>query len=299
MLEMLPPCQDTESPCQETERLYEELLSLHDLQLRAIRNPNMPQSDRLLYLALVETYPTIALGRPTAVSVWEMRKHAGWVSSSAASKFLAAMVAIGAITYDPGQYDPEEGTREGIITANLDIFLYPENFNTKDTEKRKKARQDAQKHRESLLVHNCEECGSSQIRYELLPKCGSCGHVHPAMEVQASQVTITPLEDDFMSDFVAPTELGEIPFPAPPDPETPLPVVPDVVYLPETPSPVAPADPETPWPEVATLDPPERCTRCGGKDFHLALSRDRWLCLDCGKPYPLYAGSEMLIYDRY
>ena len=200
-------------------RLYEQQLERDDIRTRAIRNPKMSAAYRLLFVSMLDTYTNILNGEKTAINVWQIRENAGWISERTVSYFLNDLQAIGALIYDPGQYSKDEEKREGFITTDIDIFPYPEKFDTRSTEGRKKARESEKEKRDAgrlaLLILQCENCGSSEIRYDLLPTCKECGHKHaPLTGIDASRLTIAlekadaagdmPGLDDFMHKEPAP-----------------------------------------------------------------------------------------------
>lgn len=178
------------------ERL-EQVVGEYDLVCRTLPNNNMSFGYRCLFIALNQTYPCLVDGTSTQVSVWEVRKAAGWASKDGATKFFRDMQSIGVFTYESGQYDKKEQERSGYLTPNPDVFPYPETFDTRSCENRKKERKAAQDRRdlalEALKRFNCENCGSMQLGY--IAKCESCGHIHTQdLPIPVAQIEVKPAE---------------------------------------------------------------------------------------------------------
>ena len=177
------------------EQDYERLLQWQDLVIRVLRNPKMSPVYRELYIALFDTYPDVLKGKAISVEAWRVRENAGWASESSATKFFQDLVSIGAFQYDPGRYKNDEGKRIGCLTPDPDIFPYPESFDTKGAEKRRKAKDAEEKKRKQFLnplqLFQCEECGSNDLVYDATARCKACGHVHaPIKDIPAANITI-------------------------------------------------------------------------------------------------------------
>ena len=196
----------TEVEYQSLEQQFEQAVEQQDLESRARCNRKITHADYRLYMSLISTYPQLLTGKPTSIRVWEVRENAGWVSEASASQFFQTMVTIGAFAYDPGKFSRDEQQRQGLVTADLKIFPYPEAFDMRSTESRKKKRESEKEKRDvmrlALLILQCENCGSSEIRYDLLPTCKECGHKHaPLTGIDASRLTIAPEKADAAGDM--------------------------------------------------------------------------------------------------
>lgn len=157
-----------------------------DLAARAMRNKNMSIAYRVMYIALVNTYPDVLKGVPVTVNICKIRENGGWVSESCGTKFMNALIALDAISYDPGKYDDKTNTRDGVIIANLSVFPFPEYFDTRKLEKetaaRKKQKGKLDDMRRAWLILHCEQCGSPEIEYAVRPVCKKCGHRHDIIQ---------------------------------------------------------------------------------------------------------------------
>lgn len=230
-------CQ-TPPAVEQSDLAYEALLSFADLVSRTIANRLMSPVNRLLYLSLIDLYPGILQGERTAVQVWQIREHAGWPAKASSAKFMQDLQAIGAFQYDSGKYDPRDEERIGYITPNPEIFPYPENFNTKDVEKRRLAREADEKRRKQfknpLQLLQCEECGSNNLVYDATARCLDCKHVHaPINSIPASMITIEAevieLADDPFFDDSPTLKVPVTPIPLAVHEELPQTPVPSVV----------------------------------------------------------------------
>lgn len=195
------------------EQEVERLLQWQDLVIRVLRNRKVSPVYRDLYIALFDTYPEVLVGQPVSIEPWRLRENAGWASESSATKFFQDMQAIGAFQYVAGKYDGKAGRVPGQLTPNPDLLPYPENFDTKGVERRRKAREAEEKRRKQfknpLQIMQCEECGSNNLTWEATPTCQDCHHIHSTIkDIPASAITIDAeiieIEDDIFLD--EPTE---------------------------------------------------------------------------------------------
>lgn len=167
-----------------------------DLVTRVVRNGKMSAAYRLLYISLIDTYPHLLFtGERTEVHPCEIREHAGWLSEKSAGNFLQDMTAIKAIEYESGSYNKKTKERTGYIKANVNTFPYPEDFDTKKTEARRKARDAEAKKRkeykETLKRFLCENCSSENLTYDVTAVCQSCGYVHETVkDIPAANIQI-------------------------------------------------------------------------------------------------------------
>lgn len=207
----------------EYQRKLEEAVEELDLITRAVQNPKFSDAYLRMYISLIDTYPQALTGEPTTVQVSEVRKNAGWKSERTATAFFNDMEkAVKAFEYDPGKYDKDDNSRVGTLTTDVEVFPYPEYFNTKEKGNHVKAREHSKSQREAvreaLLTLTCINCGSPDIEYGLLPTCKVCKHVHPMINhVPVDVIEINPdanveAEDDFDIAFTEP--------PPPPPPPT-------------------------------------------------------------------------------
>lgn len=199
---------------------YEKLFQWVDLVVRVIRNGKISPAYKCLYISLIDTYPQVLTGQRIEVAVHTIRENAGWVSKRSAGNFLQDMVTIDALEYDAGSYSQKENARPGYIQANIEMFSYPETFDMKNIERRRKAKEaEAKKRNEirhQLQILECEVCGSASIVNDVIATCKSCGHVHdPITDVPSALITIEAEvvelsdepeeeEDDFLDQAPAP-----------------------------------------------------------------------------------------------
>lgn len=179
-------------------RCLEQFVTEYDLICRALTSKKLSLADRLLYIALNQTYPCLIDGISTQVSVKKVREQAAWIGSNSATRFFRDMQSIGAFTYDDGTYDKKQKDRVGYLVPNPDIFPYPELMDTQSVQKREKERKAAKDKRdlvlEALKRFNCENCGSMQLGY--IAKCESCGHIHTQdLPIPVEQIEVKPAKD--------------------------------------------------------------------------------------------------------
>src|SRR6266704_3612179 len=126
----------------ELDQKIEEVVDEYDLVFMTIRNKHMSFAYRFMYLSLVESAPGLLNGLSMQINVYKIRVNAGWVSQASATNFFADMQTIGALKYDPGTYNRdepnEEERRKGHVIPNPDVFPFPERFDTRACEKRRK-----------------------------------------------------------------------------------------------------------------------------------------------------------------
>jgi hypothetical protein len=244
----------------ELEQRFESLVEVQDLWVRTIRNTKMTFADKLLYIALVDTYPGLLEGLTLRISVCLVRENAGWIAKNPAGNFFQDMQTIGALVYNPGVYEKKTNERMGTVIPLPDKFPYPETFDLKSVEKRRKAREEQSKKNKEMQAawrtFQCEACGSIDIRYDLIPLCGSCRHKHEAVkDIEASRITIADAEEGDESDaWEASDPKGH--------------------------------------PSTESI-PPLRCHKCGNvrvDQWKKNLLRNRWQCIGCNSfaPFPLY-----------
>lgn len=171
------------------------LLSLVDVMVRAMRNPKIPDAYVRLYDCLVEKFPQLLEGETVLFQVHELREAAGWKSKRLTASFLKALVEIGAIQYDMGNFNKSANQRTGTIVPNEEIFPYPETFDLRQTKEAKKARESArEKQRElkaALLPVECPQCGNAHLLYDITAKCPDCGHVQePYVGIPSRLITV-------------------------------------------------------------------------------------------------------------
>lgn len=173
-------------------RQLEEVVGEHDLWSRVKRNEKMSYAYRFMYMSLVELYPALLDGVSVEIRPKEVRRNAGAVSERSATYFFRDFQSLGIFSYDAGRYDEMEHDRLGRITPNPEKFPYPEDFDTRSAEDRKKDRaREKQKRdaaKEALKRYECEVCHSPQIEYT--PVCTSCGHIHIGEGIPTIQISI-------------------------------------------------------------------------------------------------------------
>lgn len=172
---------------------YQLLVDWQDLVIRALRNPRFSDVYLRLYLSLTDTYPQLLTGEKTEIEVWKVRANAGEVKESSTTRFFQDLSTIGALVYESG-YDKKSGQRKSYVTP-LPDFDAPECFDTKATDRKRRAREAEEKRRKQfrnpLQVYQCEQCGSEDVTYDVVAKCNSCHHVHqPIKDIPASMITI-------------------------------------------------------------------------------------------------------------
>ena len=137
-----------------------------------MENTNMSSTDRLLLIQLERIYPELRTGTRVKIEAWYLAAKAG-VSSSAVTKFLAAMYKGGYFAYNSvlktalnhGQF---KYSRESYV-QELEQCRYPEHINTRDTPQRHQERKKA------LQRVTCRFCKSENIMYKVIPVCRDCG----------------------------------------------------------------------------------------------------------------------------
>lgn len=185
--------------CAALQQRLEQIIAEYDLVCRTLTNNKMSFGYRSLFIALNQIYPCLIDGTSTQVNLWKVRENAGWASKESATKFVKDMQEIGAFTYEAGTYDKNTNARIGSLVPNPDVFPFPEAFDTRSAEGRKKARKNAKDKRdlalEALKRFNCENCGSMQLGY--IAKCESCGHIHTQdLPIPVAQIEVKPAEGD-------------------------------------------------------------------------------------------------------
>lgn len=179
------------------EKEIEKLLQWADLVIRITRNGKVSPAYRILYISLIDRYPEIFSGEETQIQVADLRENAGWISKSSAGNFLQDMQTIQALDYNAGNYNRAANERIGRLKINLEIFPYPESFDTKNVEARRKAREREDKKRKEikhqLQILQCEDCGSANLVHDVTARCRDCGHIHETIkDIPTALLTIEP-----------------------------------------------------------------------------------------------------------
>lgn len=199
----------------ELKRRYEELdtkygdsVGREDLFWRLVENPNVSPVYKLMYFSLCELYPQLLEGDFALIDLQAIRTKVA-ISRQSASQFMQDMLAVKAFhSYEAGNFDLKtKECSEGMVVPDPEVFPYPEFFNTKATENRRRARDVEKKRRDRLsagLVLQCSECGSDSIMYALLPTCKNCGHKHRPLEnMPVERISIEPEANNVDDDIKA------------------------------------------------------------------------------------------------
>lgn len=174
-----------------------------DLSLRVRRNPKISHAQCRIYLGMIDVWPQIMIGESIEYEPWKLRLAAGDLDQKTVSSFITDMISVNAIYLDD---------LTGMMTANPDVFLVPEDLNLKELERQRKVREEANKRnakiRQQLQIIECEECGSKDLSNDVTTRCKKCGHVHETIaNIPSKLLTIKPDEVEMMND--APLEFTE------------------------------------------------------------------------------------------